>query len=47
MMSDFRLRMADFRTVLALVIVAIATITLSAQKPDRTKPPAIGPAPSL
>jgi predicted Zn-dependent peptidase len=47
MISDFRLRIADFRTVLAIVIVAIATITLSAQKPDRTKPPAIGPAPSL
>ena len=47
MISDFRLRIADFRAALALSIVAIAAITLSAQKPDRTKPPAIGPAPSL
>jgi predicted Zn-dependent peptidase len=33
----------------ALVAVAIlgAAVTVAAQKPDRTKPPAIGPAPSL
>jgi predicted Zn-dependent peptidase len=39
--------MADFRIVLGLLIAAIAAVTLSAQKPDRTKPPVIGPAPSL
>jgi predicted Zn-dependent peptidase len=35
------------KKILALLIAAVATVTLSAQKPDRSKPPAIGPAPSL
>ncbi len=33
--------------IAALLIVCTATVTLSGQKPDRSKPPAIGPAPSL
>jgi zinc protease len=47
MIAAFRWRIADSRTVLAVVIAAIAAVTLSAQKPDRSRPPAIGPAPSL
>src|SRR5688572_867848 len=44
MISDLRLRIADW--VLVLVIVAVAPFAY-AQAPDRSKPPAIGPAPSL
>jgi predicted Zn-dependent peptidase len=44
MISDLRSRIADL--VLVLLMVAAAA-TASAQAPDRTKPPAIGPAPSL
>ncbi|MGH9220398.1 MAG: M16 family metallopeptidase, partial [Vicinamibacterales bacterium] len=47
MISDFRLLISDCRGVLALLLAALAAVTLSAQKPDRAKPPAIGPAPSL
>ncbi len=47
MIADRRLQIADFRTVLVLLMAAVAPVTLSAQKPDRAKPPAIGPAPSL
>jgi predicted Zn-dependent peptidase len=35
------------KRALIFVLVACATVTVVAQKPDRSKPPAIGPAPSL
>src|SRR5215212_12315 len=44
MISDLRFRISDL--VLALSIAFVAT-TAFAQAPDRGKPPAIGPAPSL
>ena len=47
MISDLRFGMAGLKTVLAIVgLIAVAPIA-SAQAPDRSKPPAIGPAPSL
>lgn len=46
-MAD-RLLIADCRSLIAAVLVtALATATMAAQQPDRSKPPAIGPAPSL
>src|SRR5687767_12792683 len=48
MISDFRCRISDFRGAAVLLIALVATASLAAQqKPDRSKPPAIGPAPSL
>jgi zinc protease len=47
MISDFRLLISDWRSVLVVLLAALAAVTLSAQKPDRAKPPAIGQAPSL
>jgi zinc protease len=35
------------RALIALMVAAAAVSTLAQEKPDRTKPPAIGPAPSL
>jgi predicted Zn-dependent peptidase len=35
------------KRALIFVLVACATVTVVTQKPDRSKPPAIGPAPSL
>lgn len=48
MISDLRSQISDFRTVPAvLVLAALTGLTVAAQAPDRSKPPAIGPAPSL
>jgi predicted Zn-dependent peptidase len=48
MISDLRFRISDFRAAAVLLIAIIATASVAAQqKPDRSKPPAIGPAPSL
>lgn len=49
MISDHGRRMADWQTALATCLAAaIAVAALSAQQaPDRSKPPALGPAPSL
>jgi zinc protease len=56
MISDLGSRIADLRiTMMVLLLIAVAALTVSAQapfdaaqgKPDRSKPPAIGPAPSL
>ena len=48
MISDLRCRMADLlKTAAVLVVTGMAAITVAAQAPDRSKPPAIGPAPSL
>ena len=44
MISDLRFRISDLVLVLAMTAVASTAV---AQNPDRTKPPAIGPAPSL
>ena len=44
MISDFRLRISDLVLVLMMAAVAAAA---SAQNPDRSKPPVIGPPPSL
>jgi zinc protease len=41
------LLISDWRSVLVVLLAALAAVTLSAQKPDRAKPPAIGQAPSL
>jgi zinc protease len=35
------------KIALAILLAAVATVSVVAQNPDRTKPPAIGPAPSL
>ena len=35
------------KTILALVVTAVASTAFAQDKPDRSKPPAIGPAPSL
>lgn len=48
MISGLRCRIADLRAVAILVIAIAATVSVAAQqKPDRSKPPVIGPAPSL
>ena len=47
MIADFRLLISDCRSVLVVLLAALAAVTLSAQKPDRAKPPAISGAPSL
>jgi len=49
MISDLRFRISDLRSTAAvLLLAAVAVVTLSAQqKPDRSKPPVAGPAPSL
>jgi predicted Zn-dependent peptidase len=48
MISDLGSRISDLRTTAAvLLITAAVAVSLSAQAPDRGKPPAIGPAPSL
>jgi predicted Zn-dependent peptidase len=54
MISDFGIRISDFRRAAILLIAIVATASVAAQqapsdsgKPDRSKPPAIGPAPSL
>ena len=44
MISDLRSRMSDF---LFVVMIATLSTAASAQAPDRSKPPAIGPAPAL
>jgi len=47
MIADLRSRMSDFPAAVLLIAV-VATVSVAAQqKPDRSKPPAIGPAPSL
>src|SRR6187455_1447333 len=52
MISDLRSQILDLRKVpgvlvLVLVLVGVAAVGIAAQAPDRSKPPAIGPAPSL
>ncbi|MEO7133115.1 MAG: pitrilysin family protein [Vicinamibacterales bacterium] len=48
MISDFRFLISDFRmAALVMLLAVIAAFPLAAQAPDRSKPPAIGPAPSL
>ena len=48
MISDFRFRISDFQGAAVLLIAMVATASVAAQqRPDRSKPPAIGPAPSL
>jgi zinc protease len=47
MISDLRFGISDFRAVLAIVGLLVAAPVASAQAPDRSKPPAIGAAPSL
>jgi zinc protease len=49
MISDFRLRISDFKTTATVLLTALAvTVSVAAQQgPDRSKPPAVGPAPSL
>ena len=48
MISDFGIRISEFtKTAAAALIVAASGVMLTAQAPDRSKPPAIGPAPSL
>jgi len=48
MIADLRSRISDFRKVpTVLLLVAVAAVGIAAQAPDRSKPPAIGPAPSL
>jgi len=49
MISDLGLRSADWRKALTICLLgAVAAATLSAQQaPDRSKPPALGPAPVL
>ena len=46
MISDLRSRILDLVPGV-LVLVAVAAVGIGAQAPDRSKPPAIGPAPSL
>ena len=47
MISDLRFRIADLGSAaLALAMLALAASAF-AQAPDRSKPPALGPAPSL
>jgi predicted Zn-dependent peptidase len=45
MISDVRFKIADFAIV--LLIAAAASTAYAQDRPDRSKPPAIGPAPSL
>jgi zinc protease len=45
MISDLRSRISDLTAV--AIAVVLASAALFAQAPDRSKPPAIGPAPSL
>ena len=48
MISDFRSQISDFKKTAAfLLVLAVATVTVTAQAPDRSKPPALGPAPAL
>ena len=47
MISDLRCRISDFTGAAVLLIAVVATASVGAQQPDRSKPPAIGPAPSL
>jgi zinc protease len=48
MISDRGFRIADFQNTAAYLLLAVvATVTITAQAPDRSKPPALGPAPSL
>jgi predicted Zn-dependent peptidase len=48
MISEVRFQIADLRTLMSVLLLgAVAGMTLSAQAPDRSKPPAIGAAPSL
>src|SRR6188768_1132484 len=46
MFLDLRSRMSDLVRAV-LVLGAVAAVGVAAQAPDRSKPPAIGPAPSL
>jgi len=48
MISDYGFRILDFRmTAVVMLLAIVAVFPLAAQAPDRSKPPAIGPAPSL
>ena len=48
MISDLGSRISELlKTASVLVLTGAAAITVAAQAPDRSKPPAIGPAPSL
>jgi zinc protease len=48
MISDLGFRIAGFvKTAAALLVAGAAAVSVAAQAPDRSKPPAIGPAPSL
>jgi zinc protease len=46
MISDLRSRISDLSAAIAVVLLASVTV-FAQDKPDRSKPPAIGPAPSL
>ena len=48
MISDLGFRVSDFQRAAAYLLLAVvAAVTVTAQAPDRSKPPALGPAPSL
>jgi predicted Zn-dependent peptidase len=47
MIADLGFGISDFKAWLAIVGLVVSAPIASAQAPDRSKPPAIGPAPSL